>query len=65
MLPTRRWVYRLDNYLSNQKRLELKEAAEAAGVEMVRKTVDADGRTRVSKAEFLLQIRNIFGFEIF
>ena len=48
----RRWITELDNYLPEEKRKELKDAADEAGVQMVRKTVDAEGRTRVCKTQF-------------
>ena len=48
----RPWVTSLESYLPAWKAQELKESAEAAGVEMVRKYIDSDGRTRVSTSQF-------------
>ena len=45
----RRWICELENYMSAEDQAKLTEEAEKAGVEMVKKTVDSDGRTRVCK----------------
>lgn len=46
----RKWIASLDNHMTSEARRVLKEAAADAGVEMVKKSVDKEGRTRVSKA---------------
>ena len=45
----RKWIALLDNHMPSETKRALKEAAAGAGVEMVKKTVDKEGRTRVSK----------------
>ena len=48
-LGFRKWILSLNNKMPPAFKAELKRKAEEAGVEMVKKYKDSEGRTRVSK----------------
>lgn len=45
----RKWISSLEDYMPAETKKKLKLSADEAGVQMVKKTIDRDGRTRVCK----------------
>ena len=45
----RKWIAYLDNYMPDETKKMLKKTADDAGIQMVKKQLDSDGRVRVCK----------------
>ena len=45
----RKWIAYLDNYMPDETKKKLKQTADEAGIQMVKKQLDSDGRVRVCK----------------